>query len=108
MRRCIPVVPPLIRIAVLAAIVVLPSTSVPSHADGHVFPSTYTPWLDHAGDSEVELWVSAKDMAYYGVGPGLPGTVIFDRAGKVRRSIRGVVDEKEVRELVAGLLAEKP
>jgi len=52
------------------------------------------------------LWVSAKDMKHYGVGPGLPATVVIDRAGRVRRAIRGRADEATLRPLLEQLLAE--
>jgi len=60
MRPCVPAVPPLIRIAILAAMVALLARPALSRAGGHTFPLTYTPWLDRAGESEVELWVTSK------------------------------------------------
>jgi len=55
---------------------------------------------------ETWLWVSAGDMRYYGVGPGLPATLLIDRAGKVRETFRGMVTIEQVRPLVEKLLAE--
>jgi thiol-disulfide isomerase/thioredoxin len=51
------------------------------------------------------VWVSAKDMAYYGVGPGLPASVLIDRDGTVVKAIRGPVDERTLAPIVEELLA---
>jgi thiol-disulfide isomerase/thioredoxin len=52
------------------------------------------------------LWVSAKDMRHYGVGPGLPATVILDRQGRVRHRVQGVVQAAALTPLLRELLAE--
>ena len=57
-------------------------------------------------DYEIWLWVTAKDMRYYGVGPGLPATLLVDRAGVVRQRFQGVVNEAQLRPLIVALLAE--
>jgi thiol-disulfide isomerase/thioredoxin len=51
-------------------------------------------------------WVTAKDMRYYGVGPGIPATVILDRAGTVRRRVQGPIDPASLRPLLDDLLKE--
>jgi thiol-disulfide isomerase/thioredoxin len=63
--------------------------------------------LRHDMRFEVWLWVSAADMAWFGVGPGMPSTVLIDREGNVRHRFRGVIDEGTVRRLLEPLLAEK-
>ena len=60
------------------------------------FGVTFEPWL----------WVSAKDMRHYGVGPGLPATVLIARDGTVRRRVQGIVDAEILRPIVEQLLAE--
>src|SRR5882762_5891895 len=60
MRRTDSVVAASFRIALLAAIVLLLGPPAVSRADGHAFPLTYTPWLGHAGESEIELWVTSR------------------------------------------------
>ena len=55
---------------------------------------------------DVWLWVSAKDMRHYGVGPGIPATLLVDRAGVVRHRFQGVIDEAKVKPLIEALLAE--
>lgn len=57
-------------------------------------------------DFDVWLWVSAKDMRYYGVGPGIPATLLVDRAGVVRHRFQGVIDEAKLRPLIEAMLAE--
>jgi cytochrome c biogenesis protein CcmG/thiol:disulfide interchange protein DsbE len=56
---------------------------------------------------EVWLWVTAKDMAYYGVGPGIPATVLVDRKGVVRARFPGVIDPAKARPIIEAVLAEK-
>ena len=58
--------------------------------------ATFEPWL----------WVSAKDMRHYGVGPGLPATVLLARDGSVRHRVQGVVNADGLRPLIEKLLAE--
>lgn len=60
--------------------------------------ATYESWL----------WVSAKDMRYWGVGPGLPATVLLDREGRVRHRFQGMVTDAQLRPLLTEMLAEKP
>jgi cytochrome c biogenesis protein CcmG, thiol:disulfide interchange protein DsbE len=60
--------------------------------------ATFEPWL----------WVSAKDMRHYGVGPGLPATVLLARDGSVRHRVQGVVDAAKLRPVIEKLLAEPP
>ena len=55
---------------------------------------------------ETWVWVSAKDIRHYGVGPGLPASILIDRQGRVRRSIRGVIDAAAVKPLLLEMLAE--
>jgi len=53
---------------------------------------------------EVWLWANAFDMARYGVGPGLPATLVLDRDGRVVRRFQGPVTEADVRPVVEALL----
>ena len=55
---------------------------------------------------DVWLWANAKDMAQYGLGPGLPGTVLFDRAGRVRHTFSGRVHDGTLRPFIWALLDE--
>ena len=55
---------------------------------------------------DVWLWVTAKDMRYYGVGPGIPATLLLDRKGKIRNTFVGPIREDEVRAAIEALLAE--
>jgi len=55
MSRALSAVPSLFRIAFLATIVVL----LPAVAHGRMFPLTYTPWLDHAGEHEAGFWLTS-------------------------------------------------
>ncbi len=54
------------------------------------------------------VWVSAKDMAHYGVGPGLPATVVLDRAGAVLYRAQGAADEARLRAAVLAALPKDP
>ena len=53
-------------------------------------------------------WVSAKDMRFYGVGPGIPASVLLDRQGAVRWRAQGPIDDATARAEIAKVLAEAP
>ncbi|MFP5262198.1 MAG: TlpA disulfide reductase family protein [Blastocatellia bacterium] len=53
----------------------------------------------------VWLGASAEDMARFGLGPALPGTVLIDRDGKVVATYGGVIKVGEVRKQLESLLA---
>ena len=50
------------------------------------------------------LEMSADHMEAFGLGDGLPGTVVVDQQGKVAARIRGVTDAAQLRELIDRLL----
>ena len=54
---------------------------------------------------EVWTWANAFDMEHYGVGPGLPATLVVDRDGRIVRRFRGLVTEAQLRPVVEELLA---
>ncbi len=54
------------------------------------------------------LEMSADHMEAFGLGDGLPGTVVVDQQGKVAARIRGVTDAAQLRELIDSLLLEAP
>lgn len=53
-------------------------------------------------------WVSAKDMRWYGVGPGIPASVLIDRQGRVAWRSQGMIDDATARAEIAKLLAQEP
>ena len=57
---------------------------------------------------ETWVWVNAKDMRWYGVGPGIPATVLIDREGKIRQRFQGAVTADQLRPILETLLAEAP
>jgi thiol-disulfide isomerase/thioredoxin len=76
-------------------------------ADGHDEGAKVKGYMQQNGMTfETWLWVSAADMRYYGVGPGLPATLLIDKAGNVRETFRGMVTLEQVRPLVEKVLAE--
>lgn len=54
------------------------------------------------------VWLGAttQDMARYGLGPGLPGTVIIGRDGKIVWLSRTVVEQSELKKQIDRLLAQ--
>jgi thiol-disulfide isomerase/thioredoxin len=54
------------------------------------------------------IWLEASldHMEAFGVGPGLPATVIVDQQGRVAARIAGVTDEAQLRSLVDRVLLE--
>jgi thiol-disulfide isomerase/thioredoxin len=60
----------------------------------------------HGMKHEVWLWASAKDMRAYGVGPGIPAIIVFDKAGAVRARFQGIVEESRLRAAIEPLLAQ--
>ena len=55
---------------------------------------------------EIWCWATAKDMKQYGVGPGIPATLLIDRTGAVRRRFQGVVTQATLAPAIEELLAE--
>ena len=55
---------------------------------------------------EVWLWVAAKDMRHWGVGPAIPATVVLDPKGAIRATFRGAVTEAQLTPVLERLLAE--
>lgn len=53
------------------------------------------------------IWVggSTEHMVRFGLGAALPGTVIIDRDGKIRKIISGVIDQAVLRKQIEALLA---
>jgi peroxiredoxin len=66
--------------------------------------------LDFIKETKINfpVWLGATthDMAKFGLGPGLPGTVIIGRDGKVVWLSRNVVDQSELKKQVDQLLAQ--
>lgn len=56
----------------------------------------------------VWLEVSDQNLAAFGVGPGIPDTVIVDREGRIAARIAGVTDGTQLRELLDRILIEAP
>ena len=56
----------------------------------------------------VWLETSEDNLKAFGVGPGLPGTVILDSQGRVAARIPGPTDEPQLRRLVDRVLSEEP
>ena len=56
---------------------------------------------------DVWLWVAAKDMRHWGVGPAIPATVVLDPKGVIRATFRGPVTEAQLTPVLESLLAEK-
>ena len=54
----------------------------------------------------VWLEVSEQNLAAFGVGPGIPGTVFVDKDGRIAARITGVTDGPQLRELLDRILAE--
>ncbi len=52
------------------------------------------------------LEMSADHMEAFGLGDGLPGTVVVDQQGKVAARIKGVTDATQLREVIDRLLHE--
>jgi thiol-disulfide isomerase/thioredoxin len=63
---------------------------------------------DFAIQFPVWLEVSEENLAAFGVGPGIPGTVIVDKEGRIAARIAGVTEGTQLRELVDRILAEAP
>jgi thiol-disulfide isomerase/thioredoxin len=66
--------------------------------------------LDFIKETKVNfpVWLGATthDMAKFGLGPGLPGTVIIGRDGKIVWLSRTVVDQPELKKQIEQLLAQ--
>ena len=56
----------------------------------------------------VWLEVSEQNLADFGVGPGIPGTVFVDMEGRIAARIAGVTDGTQLRELLDRILMEAP
>ena len=52
--------------------------------------------------------VPMDTLKTFGVGPGLPGTVILDSQGRVAARILGATDGAHLREVLDRLLSEEP
>jgi peroxiredoxin len=52
------------------------------------------------------LGATTGDMAGFGLGPALPGTVIINREGKIAAQFRGVVTEADLKKQIDALFAE--
>ena len=63
---------------------------------------------DFAIQFPVWLEVSEENLASFGVGPGIPGTVIVDKEGRIAARIAGVTEGTQLRELLDRILAEAP
>ena len=55
---------------------------------------------------DVWVWANAYDLAHYGVGPGLPATLVVDGEGRVRHRLQGVVTTERLRPLLEPLLTK--
>ena len=76
-------------------------------ANGRDEGPTVKAMLDQLGITfEVWLWVTAKDMRHWGVGPAIPATVILDRQGAIRATFRGPITPDALRPTLEKLLAE--
>jgi thiol-disulfide isomerase/thioredoxin len=66
--------------------------------------------LDFIKETKINfpVWLGAttQDMAKFGLGPGLPGTVIMGRDGKIVWMSRTVVDRPELKKQIEQLLAQ--
>lgn len=61
---------------------------------------------DFAIQFPVWLEVSEENLAAFGVGPGIPGTVIVDKEGRIAARIAGATEGTQLRELLDRILTE--
>jgi thiol-disulfide isomerase/thioredoxin len=56
------------------------------------------------------IWLEASEenLKAFGVGPGLPGTVILDSLGRIAARIPGATDGANLRQLLDRILSEEP
>ena len=61
-------------------------------------------------EMQFPVWmeVSEDNMTAFGVGPGLPGTVILDSQGRIAARIPGPTDGTQLSQLIDRVLSEEP
>jgi thiol-disulfide isomerase/thioredoxin len=61
-------------------------------------------------EMQFPVWLEATEdnLKTFGIGPGLPGTIIFDSQGRIAARIPGPTDAEQLQQLIDRVLSEEP